>query len=469
MTKARNTRRGRMEGSETMNNSVRFPDGHVLLRNLSREMPVISHGEGIYLFDKNGKRYVDASSGALVVSVGHGNRRVADAVHAQLCQVGYVNGTQFTSEPTETLATRLTDLASSQLPGSGLSRAAFLSSGSEVIEAALKFARQLWVERGEPQRSKFIARRPSYHGNTLYALSISGRPHYKKLYGPMLSPVVTVASPYPYRSGLVDYERDGAEYYARQLEETIEREGPDTIAAFIAEPVIGSSAGAAVPPQGYFARIRQVCERHGILLIADEVLCGVGRCGSFFASTPTEFRPDIMVLGKGLGGGCVALSAMLVREDHLKEMKAGSGFFQHAQTYLQAPFLTAAGIAVLDEIERLKLVENAAQVGARLLKSLRERLMRLPYVGSVQGLGLLAGVELVENKETAAPFPRARKVIERLCAHLFSRGIIVWPHVGHADGMNGDLFMLGPPLTITATQADELVATLTAALEEFTP
>ena len=452
-----------------MTHAVRYPQGNVLLRNLARDMPIISHGEGIYLFDRDGKRYVDASSGALVVSVGHGNKRVADAIHAQLLKVGYVNGTQFTSEATEALATRLVELAAAELPGAGLSRIALLSSGSEVVEAAVKFARQLWVERGQPQRTKFVARLPSYHGNTLYALSISGRPHYKKLYGPMLSPVVTVSSPYPYRAGLPDYERDGAAHYAHEFEQMLTREGPETIAAFIAEPVIGSSAGAAVPPPGYFERVRQLCDRHGILLIADEVLCGAGRCGSFFASQPTGFRPDILVIGKGLGGGCAPVSALLVRQDHVDEMKRGSGYFQHAQTYLQAPFLSAAGLAVLDEFDRLALVANAARVGSRFLARLRERLLPLPHVGSVQGLGLLAGVELVEDKATRAPFARSRHVIERLCAHLFERGLIVWPNVGQADGVNGDLFMLGPPLVITEAQADALADSLTTVLQEFTP
>ena len=450
-------------------NSVRYPDGNVLLRNLSREMPVISHGEGIYLFDQAGKRYIDASSGALVVSVGHGNRHVADAMHAQLLKVGYVNGTQFTSEATETLAAKLCAIAATELPDAKLTRAAFLSSGSEVVEAAVKFVRQLWMERGQPKRSKIIARAPSYHGNTLYALSMSGRPHYKKLYGPMLSEVVTTASPYPYRSPIANYERDGAGYYGKLLEEVIAREGGETIAAFIAEPVIGSSAGAAVPPPGYFKRLREICDRHGILMIADEVLCGAGRCGAFFASQPTGFVPDVLVLGKGIGGGAAPLSALLVRQDHLEEMKAGSGYFQHAQTYLQAPFMTAAGKAVLEEFARLDLVGNSARTGAYLLKQLREKLLPIKNIGSVQGLGLLAGVELVENKDTKAPFARSKKVIEKLCAHLFARGLIVWPNMGQADGINGDLFMIGPPLVITEKQVDELVDSLAAALEEFSP
>ncbi len=452
-----------------MDHTVRYPQGNVLLRNLARDMPVISHGEGIYLFDTSGKRYIDASAGALVVSVGHGNRRVADAIHAQVSRVGYVNGTQFTSEATETLASRLAALAAGELPAAALSRVAFLCSGSEVVEAAVKFVRQLWMERRQPRRTKFLARVPSYHGNTLYALSMSGRPHYKKLYGPLLSEVVTTASPYPYRSGLASYERDGAAHYGRLLEETIAREGPDTIAAFIAEPVIGSAAGAAVPPPGYFERAREICERHGILMIADEILSGAGRCGAFFASKPTGFTPDVLVLGKGLGGGCAPLSALMVRQDHVEEMRRGSGYFQHAQTYLQAPFITAAGVAVLDELERLDLVVHARRVGEHLHARLRERLLPLAHVGSVQGMGLLAGVELVEDKATKAPFPRARKVIERVCAALFERGVIVWPNVGHADGTDGDLFMLGPPLVIDAAQIDELVDALAATLKELWP
>lgn len=452
-----------------MNPSVRYPDGNVLLRDLARDLPVVSHGEGIYLFDRAGKRYVDACAGAFVASVGHGNRHVADAVREQLGRVGYVNGTQFTSEPTEALAARLVGLASRELPGANLGRAAFLCSGSEAIEAAVKFVRQLWTERREPERTKFIARVPSYHGNTLYALSLSGRPSYKTAFAPLLGHVVTTSSPYPYRSGLDDYAAEGAEHYGRLLEEVIAREGPGTIAGFVAEPVIGSSAGAAVPPPGYFARVSEICARHGILTVADEVLCGMGRCGAFFASKPTAFRPDVLVLGKGLGGGMAPVSALLVRQDYLEEMRRGSGSFRHAQTYLQAPFMTAAGLAVLDEIDRLDLVGNAARVGGRLLERMRERLPSLPFVGSVQGIGLLVGVELVEDRAAKTPFRRDRRVTERLTAHLFERGIVVWPNTGHANGTDGDLFLVAPPLVIDDAQADALVDAITSALEGFTP
>ncbi|MBZ4399256.1 MULTISPECIES: aspartate aminotransferase family protein [unclassified Myxococcus] len=442
--------------------TVRYPQGNVLLRNLARDFPVVTHGQGVHLFDASGKRYLDASAGALVASVGHGNREVADRIHEQLLRVAYVNGTHFTTDVTEALATRLCALAPQ-----GLTRAAFLGSGSEAVEAAVKFVRQLWVERGQPQRGKVIARVPGYHGNTLYALSLSGRPHYKTFFGPLLAEVVTTPAPYPYRSGLEDYARDGAEHYARLLEETIRREGPDTIAAFIAEPVIGSSAGASPPPPGYFERVSAVCREHGILTIADEVMCGCGRTGRFFASDLFHFTPDVLVLGKGISGGYAPLSALLIREEHLEELRRGSGGFMHAQTYLQAPAMTAAGLAVLDYYERHDLVAHAGRVGAHLQRRLREALGALPHVGSVQGVGLMAGIELVEDTASKRPFPRARKVIERLLSALFERGLVLWSNTGHADGTNGDLLMVGPPLVITEAEVDELVDTLARGIHHF--
>ncbi|MBI4510569.1 MAG: aminotransferase class III-fold pyridoxal phosphate-dependent enzyme [Deltaproteobacteria bacterium] len=431
---------------------VHYPDGNVLLRNLTRNFPVISHGQGVYLFDADGKRYFDGSSGALVVSVGHGNEEVSRRVYEQLRRVAYVNGTQFTTRATEELATRLCALAPK-----GLTRACFLGSGSEIVEAAIKFVRQIWVERGEPHRSKVIARMPSYHGNTLYALSLSGRPHYKKFFGPLLTEVVTTPAPYEYRSGLADYAQDGASHYARLLEETILREGPDTVAAFIAEPVIGSSAGAALPPPGYFSRVSEVCRKYGVLTIADEILCGSGRTGKFFASEHFDFVPDLAVLGKGLGGGYVPVSALLVRDDHVEEMRKGSGSFLHAQTYLQAPSMTASALAVLEYFEAAQLVARAASVGAILQRRLREEILPLPYVGNVSGIGLLAGIEFVEDKKSKKPFPRSKKLIEGLLAHCSENGLILWPNTGHADGVHGDLAMVGPPLTISEAEVEELV------------
>lgn len=440
---------------------VTYPEGHVLLRNLVRSFPVISHGEGVWLWDTDGKKYLDGSSGAFVAGLGHGVREVADAVHAQMLRVGYVNGTQFTSEPTEALARRLTADAPA-----GLDRAFFLASGSEAVEAALKFARQLWVERGEQQRGRVVARIPSYHGNTLYALSISGRPHYKKYYGPMLSEVVTVSSPYPYRSPVDDYDMHGAQWFADELERKLQEVGPDTIGAFIAEPVIGSSAGAAVPPKGYFPAISEVCRKYGILLISDEILCGTARTGSFFASKLYDFEPDILVMGKAIGGGIVPASAVLVKTAHVDEMKRGTGYFMHAQTYMQMPTITAAGVATLDYIEKYKLVENARATGALLHEELRKQILPLPHVGSVQGVGLMAGVEFVADKATKAPFARSRKIVEKVVNTLFEKGLIVWPNVGQANGVDGDLVMLGPPLTIAPDEVHALVAMLRAGILE---
>jgi len=445
-----------------MNSTVRYPDGHVLLRSLTHDYPVIVKGEGVWLTDREGKRYLDAAGGAMVTSVGHGNREVIEAITAQLGQVAYVNGTQFTTEVTERFADRLCARAPK-----GLSRCVVLSSGSEAVEAAVKFVRQLWVERGQLRRGVFIARTPGYHGNTLFALSASARPHYRKLFEPLLSDVRMVNAPYEYRSGLKDYAKDGADHYARELEKLIQEIGPDKVAGFLAEPIIGSSAGASLPPPGYFARIAEVCRRYGILLIADEVLCGSGRTGKFFASEHFGLEPDVLVLGKGINGGYVPASAVLVKDEHVREIKAGTGYFLHAQTYMQAPCMSAAGLACLDYMEKHNLVENSAQVGEYLHRKLREEILPLPSVGNVAGKGLLAGVEFVRDKATRAPFARSEKRVEQLLTHGFAQGVTLWPNVGQADGVNGDLVMLAPPLTLTQAEADELVARLRRAIESW--
>jgi adenosylmethionine-8-amino-7-oxononanoate aminotransferase len=434
---------------------VQYPDGNVVLRNLTKKLPIIERGEGPYLFAKDGKRYFDAAGGALVASVGHGNKEVVQSICEQLARVAYVNGTQFTTEPTEALATRLAGLAK----GLDLDRAFFLNSGSEATEAAVKFARQLWVERGEPQRNKLIARMPSYHGNTLYALSASGRPHYKKYYGPLLSDVLTTGTPIEYRTQ-GPYDEDVAEKYASALNELIEREGPSSIFAFIVEPIVGSSAGGALPPPGYFDRIQAVCRKHGVLIIADEIMVGAGRTGRFFASEWFGLKPDILTLGKGINGGYSAMSAVLVKGSHLDEMKKGTGYFMHAQTFMQAPCMTAAGMAVLGFMQQHGLVKNSETVGAYLHAQLKSKILPHPHVGWITGRGLFAGIEFVEDKKSKRPFSRSSKIVENVVAAGLDAGITLWPNVGHVDGVNGDLVMLGPPLTITPSQVDELVALL---------
>lgn len=422
---------------------------------------MISHGEGVYLFDKQGKRYLDGSGGALVASCGHGVKEIADRIGQQLGKIGYVNGTVFTSEAMEEYADKLARKAKLI----GLDRVAILGSGSEAVEAAIKFARQIWVERGEPDRGTFIARVPGYHGNTFYALSASGRPHYKKLFGPLLSRVLTVSAPYGYRCP-VEYEKS-ADHYAKELEAVIEKEGPKKIAAFLVETVSGSSTGGWTPPPGYYEKISAVCRKHGILIIADEVLCGAGRTGKYFAAEHYDFKPDIAVLGKGMNGGFVPVSAVVVKQSDVDLMQKGTGYFLHAQTYLQAPSMAITALAVLDYMDKHKLVENAADTGRYLHEQLKARIAPLPHVGCTAGLGLLAGVEFVADKATKQPFDRSKKMIEGFVSAAFDRGLTLWPNIGHADGTNGDLVVMGPPLGLTRQQADEMVDLLEQSIRAF--
>ena len=444
---------------------IRYPDGHVLLRNLTRDFPIVSHGEGVYLYDTNGKKYLDAAGGALVVSVGHGNKEVVSRIADQLGRVAYVNGTQFTSSVTEELADRLCAIS----PGLGFSRASFLCSGSEAVEAALKFVRQLWVERGRPSKSKIIARTPSYHGNTMLALSASGRPHYKKYYGPWLTDITVIPATYEYRSPLKDYEKEGAEYYAKFLEDAILKEGPENVAAFIVEPIIGSAAGGALPPPGYFQKVQEICKRHEVMIVADEILCGAGRTGKFFASDHYGLKPDLLLLGKGIGGGYVPVSAVLTKDEHVQEMKKGTGYFMHAQTYMQAPAMTVAGVAAISYIEKYGLLENCQKVGSFLHARLKEELSMHPNVGFITGKGLLAGVEFVESKISKNPFDRSKKMVEKLAAKAFENGLTLWPNYGQADGVNGDLVVMGPPLTIRENEAEEIVRLLKKSVAEVFP
>jgi adenosylmethionine-8-amino-7-oxononanoate aminotransferase len=441
---------------------------HVFYRKLKRALPRIVRAEGVWLYDDAGKRYLDGSGGAMVVNVGHGVQEIADAIGAQAAAVAYVNGTIFTNDPVEHLA----DLLAAKAPP-GLDRVYFLSSGSEAVEAALKLARQFHVERGEPERKTVIARTPGYHGNTLLALSASARQHYKKFYGPWLIDVVMIGAPYPYRAGPLA-ERS-PEMTGEALETAILAAGPGNVAAFIAEPIGGSSTGASVPPPGYYARIREICDRYGVLFIADEVLTGAGRTGAFFAmehfktSSGHTVAPDIVTMGKGLNGGYAPLSAMITKASIVDTVARGSGNFQHAQTYSHTPLAAAAGLATMRYLEKHRLVERARSMGAVLQAKLRDGLGHGPdgqIVGDVRGIGMLAAVELVADRETKRPFPRSLAVAESLVDRALSRGLVVWPNVGHADGRDGDLVMIAPPFIITEAEIDDLVSRLNEAVAD---
>ena len=436
-----------------MSPARRYPETGVFYRALDREFPMIVRGEGCWLIDDKGRRYLDACGGAYVANLGHGVSEVAEAVADQIRRVAYVNGTAFTNEPAEGLATELRTLNPK-----GLDFAYFLSSGSEAVEAALKLARQHWVESGKPGKHKIIARTPGYHGNTLLALSASAREHYKKLFGPWLIPVTMIPAPYPYRC-----EPGSPAMTADALEEAILKEGAGTVAAFIAEPVGGSSTGGSVPPKDYYKRVREICDRHSVLFIADEVLCGSGRTGKWAAIEHFGATPDIMTLGKGLSGGYVPLSAVIATEKVIAPIAKGSGALKHAQTFSHSPAICAAGLAAVRHIKKHGLVERCAKMGAVLHRKLAA-LKDLPSVGDVRGIGLLAGIEFVSDKKTKAPFPRRLKFAETFVAAAQDAGLIVWPNMGHADGENGDLVMVAPAFTISEEEIDEIVLRFKAAL-----
>ena len=438
-----------------MSPARRYPETGVFYRALDREFPLAVRGEGCWLIDDKGRRYLDACGGAYVANLGHGVAEVTDAIAEQIRRVSYVNGTAFTNEPAEQLAAELRTLNPK-----GLDYAYFLSSGSEAVEAALKLARQHWVESGKPGKHKIIARTPGYHGNTLLALSASAREHYKKLYGPWLAPVTMIPAPYPYRCA-----PDSPAMTAEALEEAVIKEGPASVAAFICEPVGGSSTGGSVPPKDYYKRVREICDKHEVLFIADEVLCGSGRTGKWTALEQFGVLPDIMTLGKGLSGGYVPLSAVIATKRVIDPIAKGSGGFKHAQTFSHSPVICAAGLAAVRHIKKHSLIDRCARMGPVLHQKLRP-LLDLPAVGDVRGLGLLAGIEFVADKGSKAPFARKLKFAETFTAAAQDAGLIVWPNVGQADGENGDLVMVAPPFIITEAEIDEIVSRFKTALNK---
>jgi adenosylmethionine-8-amino-7-oxononanoate aminotransferase len=449
--------------------AYQYPDSHVFYRKLTRRYPLIVRGEGCWLIDQDGRRYLDGSGGAFVANLGHGVAEIGQAMAEQAAKIAYLNGTAFTSEPVEALAAELATLAVGDLD-----KFYFLGSGSEAVEAALKLARQYWVETGRPSKHKIIALFPAYHGNTLLALSASAREHYKVYYREWLVDVHRIPAPYPYRcecggkrSGGAGEPRSGGECpvcSGSALESAIEQLGADNVAAFIAEPVGGSSTGHSVPAPDYFRRVREICDRHNVLFIADEVLVGAGRTGTWAAIEQYGVAPDIMTFGKGITGGYAPLSAVAAPRRLLDPIARGSGALLHAQTFSHHPVLAAAGLAAVRYLRRHRLVERSAAMGAvfhRKLAALRE----LPHVGDVRGRGLLAGVEFVLDKATRQPFPRKLKFAETFVEEALAEGLMTWPNVGQADSANGDLSCLAPPFVIEESEIDELVNRFARALE----
>ncbi|BEQ13433.1 adenosylmethionine-8-amino-7-oxononanoate aminotransferase [Desulfoferula mesophila] len=416
--------------------------------------------EGVWIVDAEGKRYLDASGGAVVVNLGHGRAEIARAVAEQLGKLSYAHPTMFTSPPVEDLATAL----SVHTPGD-LNRFYFMTSGSEANETALKLARQIHQARGEHDRSVLISRWRSYHGLTMGALAAAGRPAFRVPFMPMLHDAVHIPPPYCLRCSYgLEHPSCGLRC-ALALDETIQNLGPKVVSAFLVEPVSGATLAAWPPPEGYLQLVREICSRHGVLLIFDEVMTGMGRTGDWFAGCRYGVTPDIMTLGKGLTGGYLALSAVAVTQEHYAAVEQGLGAFSHGGTYSHHPVGCAAGLAAVRILEQEKLVERAEAMGRFLGQQLREHLADSPFVGDVRGVGLLWGVELVADKKTLRPFARSEKVAERLWQHLFEQGVILYKAVGLA-GVDGDALVVSPPFIINQEQITLVAAAIKEAISE---
>ena len=453
--------------------SHQYPDSHVFYRKLTRRFPLVTRGEGCWLIDEDGRRYLDGSGGAFVANLGHGLAEIGQAMAEQAAKIAYLNGTAFTNEPVEALADELASLVPAPLD-----KFYFLGSGSEAVEAALKLARQYWVEVGKPGKHKVIALFPAYHGNTLLALSASAREHYKTYYHQWLVDIHRIPAPYSYRcecggatGGPTARRSDGQSNCpvcsGSGLESAIRQLGAENVAAFIAEPVGGSSTGHSVPEPGYFKQVRDICDRHGVIFIADEVLVGAGRTGTWTAIEPYGVVPDIMTFGKGITGGYAPLSVVATSRRLLDPIAKGSGALLHAQTFSHHPVLAAAGLAAVRYMKKHGLVARSARMGELLHRKLAA-LRELPHVGDVRGRGLLAGIEFVQDKATRAPFPRKLKFAETFADEALEAGLMTWANMGQADGSNGDLSCLAPPFVITEAEIDELVRRFTVALEQTT-
>jgi adenosylmethionine-8-amino-7-oxononanoate aminotransferase len=435
---------------------------HILHRQIAGILPVAAGGQGIELIDTTGKRYLDASGGAAVSCLGHGHPAVTAALHEQLDKLAYAHTSFFTTEVAEQLADRLVADAPA-----GIDHIYFVSGGSEAVEASLKMARQYFMERGEPQRRHVIARRQSYHGNTLGALATGGNEWRRAPFSPLLMETHHIDPCFAYR-----FQQPGESDVAYglraadALEQKILALGGDTVMAFVAETVVGATAGAVPPVGPYFKRVREICDKYGVLLILDEVMCGMGRTGTLHACEQEGIAPDLMTIAKGLGGGYEPIGAVLLAGKIYESFAKGSGFFQHGHTYMGHPLACAAGLAVQETIRRDNLLANVRTMGAHLRRRLGERFGNHAHVGDIRGRGLFQAIELVEDRMTKAPFDPARKLNAKVKKAAMARGLMVYPMGGTIDGTRGDHVLLAPPFIVTASQIDEIVDRLGSAVDD---
>lgn len=433
---------------------------YVFHRDTRTMLPTAVRGEGVYLIDDTGRRYLDASGGAAVSCLGHSHARVVEAIQRQVATLPFAHTGFFTNEPMEELAATLIAAAPA-----GLEKVYFISGGSEANEAALKLARQYFLEIGQPERSHFIARRQSYHGNTLGALATGGNVNRRRPYEPLLMKVRHIAPCYAYRERRPD---ESEEAYGRraadELEAAILELGPETVAGFVAEPVVGATLGAVPAVAGYFKRIREICDRYGVLLILDEVMCGMGRTGTLYACEQDGVSPDLLSIAKGLGAGYQPIGALLVSGAIYDAVAQGSGQFRHGHTYMGHATACAAALAVQQAIREENLLDNVREQGARLRALLEERFAQHPHIGDIRGRGLFLGLELVADRDTKAPFDPALQLHARIKREGMKQGLMCYPMGGTADGTRGDHVLLAPPFILTTDQAQEIADKLEAAI-----
>ena len=434
---------------------------HIIHRSLRQTPPVAVAASGVTVRDSSGKTYIDASGGAAVSSLGHAHPHVIAAMHRQIDACAYAHTAFFTTEVAEELAAKLVSKAPA-----GIDAVYLVSGGSEAMETALKLARQYVVEGGEPQRSVFIARRQSYHGNTLGALAVGGNEWRRKPFAPLLMDVPRVAPCYEYRDRGAHQSLD--DYTAGlldELETAIMKAGPDKVIAFVAEPVVGATGGAIPPTPGYFRGVREICDRHGILFIADEVMCGMGRTGTMFAIEQDGVAPDIIAVAKGLGAGYQPIGAVLAQGAIVERLRRGSGSFLHGHTYIGHPVAAAAALAVQEVIERDGLLQQVQRRGATLKRMLGDVFGQHPHVGDIRGRGLFVGIELVRDRASKEPFAPQRRLHAAIKNEAMARGLMVYPMGGTIDGQRGDHILLAPPFIVSASDLSEIVARLAEALD----
>jgi adenosylmethionine-8-amino-7-oxononanoate aminotransferase len=437
---------------------VQRPASHLFYVSRLRR-PLVERAEGIYFWTQDGRRFIDGSSGPMVANIGHGNRNVISAMQRQMEKATFAYRLHFENEPAEELARRL----SQRMPGD-LDRVFFVSGGSEAVESAIKLARQWAVATGQPKRWKVIGRMPSYHGGTMGALAVTGDLALTETFAPQTMAMPAIPAPTAYRDrDNLSMEQRGLRY-ADMLEEKILAEGPESVVAFIMEPIGGAATAALVPPDSYFARIREICDRYGILLIHDEVMTGAARTGKYLGGDHWACRPDIITMSKGIGSGYAPLGAMIASRK-LVDPVLDMGGFQHGYTYAGNPLACAAGLAVLDEMERLGCEENAAAMGELLIAELEGLAARFPFIAGVRGKGLLIGADMVADRENFTPLPKEMKANQRLLDLAYERGLIIYSRRIRGDGLGLDNFILAPPLIITKEQVGEMVGVLGDSLQ----